>query len=64
MSPMTKRQLIDEIRRYNSTVQPPFLSQFDEPALKQYLEHLQGASSKRLSISSWVRKQPRMRMVS
>jgi hypothetical protein len=61
---MSKRQLIDEIRRYNTSVQPEFLSQFDEPALQQYLEHLEGAFRKRLHISSWVRKQPKLRMVS
>ena len=38
---MSKRQLIDDIRRYNYTAQPQFLAQFDETALKQYLEHLE-----------------------
>ena len=61
---MSKRQLIDDIRRYNTSAQPEFLSQFDEQALKQYLEHLEGAFRKRLQISNWVRKQPRLRMVS
>jgi hypothetical protein len=61
---MSKRQLIDEIRRYNVSVQPDFLSQFDEQALQQYLEHLEGAFRKRLHISSWVRKQPELKMVS
>jgi hypothetical protein len=63
-SVMSKRQLIDEIRRYNVSVQPDFLSQFDEQALQQYLEHLEGAFQKRLHISSWVRKQPELKMVS
>ena len=62
-SAMSKRQLIDDIRRYNTTVQPEFLSQFDEASLKQYLEHLEGAFRKRLHIASWVRKQPKLRMV-
>lgn len=61
---MNKRQLIDDIRRYNAGVQPQFLSQFDEAALKQYLDHLQGAFQKRVQISSWVRRQPRLRVVS
>lgn len=61
---MSKRQLIDDIRRYNTTVQPQFLAQFDEAALRQYLEHLEGAFRKRVQISSWVRKPPRFRMVS
>lgn len=61
---MSKRQLIDDIRRYNTTAQPDFLAQFDEASLKQYLEHLEGAFSKRLHIASWVRKQPKLRMVS
>ena len=61
---MNKRQLIDDIRRYNETAQPQFLAQFDEEALKQYLEHLEGAARKRVQIASWVRKTPKMRMVS
>lgn len=44
---MTKLQLIDDIRRFNITAQPQFLAQFDEAALKQYLEHLEGAVAKR-----------------
>src|SRR5689334_9211361 len=43
---MNKRQLIDDIRKFNTTVQPQFLAQFDEMALKQYLEHLEGAFKK------------------
>ena len=61
---MSKRQLIDEIRELNTTVQPPFLAQFDEPALRQYLEHLQGAQQKRMRIETWVRRQPKFRLVS
>ena len=61
---MSKRQLIDDIRRYNTTAQLDFLAQFDEAALKQYLEHLEGAFGKRIQIASWVRKQPKLRMVS
>jgi hypothetical protein len=61
---MSKRQLIEEIRRYNTSVQPEFLAQFDEEALKQYLGNLEGAANKRLQISSQVRKEPKLRMVS
>lgn len=61
---MNKRQLIDEIRRFNTTVQPQFLAQFDEAALKQYLEHLQSAFGKRVRIAGWVRRQPKLRLVS
>ena len=60
---MNKRQLIDDIRRFNVSVQPQFLAQFDEPALKQYLEHLQAASLKHVRIAGWVRKQPKLRLV-
>ena len=45
---MTKRQLIEEIRRFNPTAHPQFLSRFDERALCQYLEHLQMADRKRV----------------
>lgn len=45
---MNKGQLIEEIRRYNATARPEFLAQFDEDALAQYLEHLEGARAKRL----------------
>lgn len=63
---MNKRQLIDGIRMLNQTAQPEFLAQFDEEALKQYLEHLQSAQEKRLKVAGWVRSipRPRFRMVS
>jgi hypothetical protein len=61
---MNKRQLIDDIRRFNVNVQPQFLAQFDEGALKQYLEHLQSAQRKHAQIAGWVRRQPKLRMVS
>jgi len=62
--PMNKRQIIDDIRRFNVNVQPQFLAQFDDAALKQYLEHLQSASRKHVRIGGWVRKQPKLRLVS
>ncbi len=61
---MNKRQLIDDIRRYNTTVPTQFLSQFDESALQQYLDHLEGAHKKHTRIASWVRKAPKLRLVS
>lgn len=61
---MNKRQLIDDIRRYNTTVPTQFLAQFDEAALRQYLDHLEGAARKHVQIASWVRKTPKLRMVS
>jgi hypothetical protein len=60
---MNKRELIDDIRRMNSTAAPQFLAQFDEAALKQYLEHLEDAQKKRLRIAGWVRRQPKLRLV-
>ena len=61
---MNKRQLIDDIRRYNTTAQPQFLAQFDEAALKQYLDHLEEARRKHMRLDGWVRKSPKLRLVS
>jgi hypothetical protein len=62
---MTKRQLIDDIRRYNTTAQAQFLEQFDDDALQQYLEALQGAANKRLRYAKLAPDKPsRFRMVS
>ncbi len=49
--PMNKHQLIDAIRKFNPTAQPEFLAQFDEDALKHYLDHLQEAQNKHLRYS-------------
>jgi len=62
--PMSKRQLIEGIRELNPTAAAPFLAQFDEGALKQYLEHLKAAQLKRVHINGWVRRRSDMRMVS
>ncbi len=59
---MSKRQLIEEIRRYNPTASPQFLDQFDEDALKQYLRHLEGARNHEKEICSWARKRPHPRI--
>ena len=64
MTLMTKRQLIDDIRQYNSTAQPQFLAQFDEESLKQYLDHLEQARRKHLHQAAYVPKGPKLRMVS
>ena len=63
---MNKRQLIDAVRQLNQTAQPEFLAQFDDDALRQYLDHLQSAFDKRLKIAGWVKAipKPRFRMVS
>ena len=61
---MNKRQLIDEIRQFNTSVRPQFLSQFDEDALAQYLSSLQSAQRKHVKMPVWIRQQPRLRMVS
>ena len=61
---MSKRQLIEGIRELNPTAPAPFLAQFDEGALQQYLEHLKAAQLKRVRINGWVRRRSDMRMVS
>ena len=61
---MSKRQLIDEIRQFNTSVRPQFLSQFDEVALAQYLSSLQSAQRKHVKMPVWIRHQPKLRMVS
>jgi hypothetical protein len=60
---MNKRQLIDEIRQFNTSVRPQFLSQFDEEALGQYLSSLRSARQKRVRSPVWVRQQPKLKMV-
>ncbi|HTW94567.1 MAG TPA: hypothetical protein VL992_01180 [Tepidisphaeraceae bacterium] len=61
---MSKRQLIDDIRRYNTTVPGQFLAQFDEEALRQYLEHLEFARKKCIRNDAWARREPKLRLVS
>ena len=60
---MSKRQLIDDIRRYNTTAKPQFLAQFDEAALRQYLDHLEDARQKHLRPTIWTNRRARLRMV-
>jgi hypothetical protein len=61
---MNKRQLIDDIRRFNVTAQPEFLAQFNEQALKQYLDHLEEARRKHVRTAAFVRRGPKLRLVS
>ena len=61
---MNKRQLIDDIRRYNATSHPQFLAHFDEGALKQYLEHLEQARRKHLRNAAIAPRPQKLRMVS
>ena len=60
---MNKRQLIDSIRQINTGVRAEFLAQFDELALEQYLDHLTEARQKRVDMPSWIRRQPKLRLV-
>ncbi len=62
--PMNKRQLIDEIRQFNLSVRPQFLSQFDEPSLRQYLDNLQSAARKHTTREPhYARHTQKLRMV-
>lgn len=61
---MTKRQLIEDIQSLNPTAATGFLGQFADGDLKEYLEHLRDAQAKRLRISGWVKRKPKMRLVS
>jgi hypothetical protein len=61
---MSKRQLIDEIGRYNPTALRDFLSKFSEHELQEYLDHLKAAQSKRIHIHGWVKKRDGMRIAS
>ena len=59
---MQKRQLIEDIQQYNTSAGAQFLMQFDEDALRQYLEHLKAARERKVRIAGWVRKQPKLRV--
>lgn len=64
MPPMDKRQLIDDIRKHNITAKPEFLDQFDGPALKQYLDHLEEAHAKRVRFAGMPRPLSQFKLVS
>ena len=55
---MNKRQIIEDIRQYNTSAAPQFLAQFDETALQQYLSHLETSRQKHVTISRIVRPRP------
>ncbi len=61
---MNKRQLIEEIRKHNITAQAGFLAQFDEDALRQYLEHLEEACKQRIRFNMSLYVDADLRMVS
>lgn len=42
---MTKRDIIDSIRRHNPTAGPDFLARFNEEDLLAYLHHLRDVES-------------------
>ena len=46
-----KREVIDAIRSFNPTARPTFLEKFEEPALREYLQHLDDAREKRPRIA-------------
>jgi hypothetical protein len=61
---MSKRQLIDDIRQYNPTAQPQFLSQFDEAELQQYLDHLKAVMGEQMPVSGQAENKGEVRKVS
>ena len=62
---MEKRQLIEAVRRLNPTATVAFLSQFDAPALRQYLHRLEDTHRRQPQIKAWVRRRSEeLRMVS
>ncbi|MCC6240217.1 MAG: hypothetical protein IT448_07975 [Phycisphaerales bacterium] len=61
---MDRRQLIAKIQEINRSATEKFLSQFDDQALQQYLDHLIAAQENRIHISGWVRQRRKMRMAS
>ena len=61
---MDKGQLINDIRRFNVSAETKFLAQFDETALKQYLENLRTAQEKRVRVRPDLRGGQKLRLVS
>lgn len=49
---MTKRQLIEEIRRANATVEEAFLVKFTEQALQDYLRRLTERGRRNVGLGS------------
>ena len=52
---MSKEQIIQAIRRHNSTATPEFLLSFDQCVLEEYLQRLTRVLGRRGRGSSWVR---------
>lgn len=52
---MSRDELIHAIRGHNRTASPEFLGRFNDPALTQYLRHLQTGRLPRGPGSCWVR---------
>jgi len=61
---MEKRQLIEEIRKYNTTVAEAFLLKFELLDLREYLDHLEAARRKETLIAGWVKPRQQMRIAS
>lgn len=59
-----KGELIDAIRAFNPTAQPRFLDQFAEPALREYLQHLDDAREHRPRIAGRSAPDPEYRRAS
>lgn len=52
---MSKQQMIDAIRQHNRSAEAEFLIEFNEVALKNYLERLTTIHGRRGRASVWVR---------
>lgn len=61
---MNKRQLIEAIRKHNTTVDTAFLVQFNEGDLNEYLVRLEAAFKKQQLIAGWVQPRRMMRLAS
>ena len=53
---MSKEQIIDEIRKHNSTAPAEFLLRFSDAELRTYLARLTRLQGHRGPDTSWVRK--------
>jgi hypothetical protein len=61
---MNKGQLIESIRKHNTTVAQVFLDQFSDDDLKEYLARLEAAHRKQQLIAGWVKPRGGMRIAS
>lgn len=53
---MSKQELIAAIRSYNRTASEDFLVNFNEPALTNYLHHLEYRFADRRRQREWIRE--------